>query len=166
MIQPLDFNDLRHLQAAEGWLGLGNWQEAKVELEHISPMMRASPEVLQVRYQVYAAGKKWELAAEVSKAISEAVPDSSSGFVQMAFALHELKRTREAWDVLLPVVDKFPDQYLIRYNLACYACQMGDLKAAWQWLEKAIEMAGTGNVKKMALEDPDLEPLRSEIRQI
>lgn len=65
--------------------------------------------------------------------------------------------------VCTPVVDKFPGEWVISYNLACYACQLGDLKAARQWLRKAIELAGKKEVKLMALDDPDLEPLRNEI---
>jgi hypothetical protein len=60
-------------------------------------------------------------------------------------------------------VDKFPKEPIIRYNLVCYACQLGDLKGAKEWLKKAF---GTGNptkMKLMALEEPDLEPLRKDI---
>ena len=32
-MSDLSFTDIRHLEAAQGWLGLGNWREAKVELE-------------------------------------------------------------------------------------------------------------------------------------
>ena len=78
----------------------------------------------------------------------------------------ELKRSKEAMDVLFPVVDRFPDDYLIRYNLACYACQTGNLKAAMDWLEKAIDLAGKNDLRKMALEDPDLEPLWANIGEI
>ena len=31
---------------------------------------------------------------------------------------------------------------LIRYNLACYCCRLGNLKEAMQWLEQAIDLAG------------------------
>jgi hypothetical protein len=65
--------------------------------------------------------------------------------------------------VLLPVVDKFPKEYIIRYNLACYACQLGNMKEARDWLKKAIDLAGTNQVKLMALDDPDLEQLWREI---
>jgi predicted Zn-dependent protease len=165
-MNELEPKDRRHLDAAEGWLGLGNWSEASVELDSITPQMGTHPEVLRVRYAVYAAAKKWELAAEMGRALIEQVPASPFGFIHLAYALHELKRTREAWNVLLPVADKFPDEYTIRYNLACYAAQLGDLKAARAWLEKAIELAGTAQVKRMALEDRDLEPLRKEIRNM
>jgi hypothetical protein len=75
-----------------------------------------------------------------------------------------LKRTKEALAVLLPMADKFPDQYIIPYNLACYCCQLGELKESLQWLGKAIDLAGKKEIRLMALEDPDLEPLRKQIK--
>jgi hypothetical protein len=51
----------------------------------------------------------------------------------------------------------------MRNNLACYACQLGNLKQARDWLQKAIDLANTKEVKLMALSDPDLEPLWKEI---
>ena len=128
--------------------------------------MRGRPDVLVVRVAIYEAAKKWEYAAEIAKAISEFAPESPFGFIHQAYSLHELKRTQEAWNVLLPVVDKFPKEYIMRYNLACYACQLGNLKEARDWLKKAIDMAGTNEVKLMALDDPDLEPLWEEIGKI
>jgi predicted Zn-dependent protease len=159
----LAFEDSRHLQAAEGWLGLGNHLEAKEELDQISPAFRAYPAVLAVRYAVYASEKNWEMAAQIARAISEREPESPIGPVKLAHALHEMKRTQEAWNVLLPVAQAFPGESIINYNLACYACQLGNLKEAMEWLEKAIDLAGTNEVKQMALDDPDLEPLWSAI---
>jgi len=36
-MKDLPFPDNKHLEAAEGWLGLGNWLEANEELENITP---------------------------------------------------------------------------------------------------------------------------------
>jgi hypothetical protein len=41
--------DSHHLQAAEGWIGLGNYAEANDELEQIAAANRAHPDVLQFR---------------------------------------------------------------------------------------------------------------------
>ena len=163
MIKPLELHDQRHLEAAQGWFELGNCIEATVELDQITPGMRGHPSVLEVRFHIYAAAKKWESAIEIAKAISEFAPDNPFGFIHQAYSLHELKRTQEAWNVLLPVVDKFPKEYIIRYNLACYACQLGNLQEARAWLKKASNLADPKQVKIMALKDPDLEPLREEI---
>jgi hypothetical protein len=51
----LDPADHHHLQAAQGWLELGNHTEANEELERITPLNRAHPDVLQVRWRIYAA---------------------------------------------------------------------------------------------------------------
>jgi len=76
-----------------------------------------------------------------------------------------MKRTQEAQNVLLPVVEKFRDEFIIRYNLACYACQLGDGEGAWRWLEKSMALTDPNEVKQMALGDPDLEPLRKRIKE-
>ncbi len=60
----------------------------------------------------------------------------------------------------------FPKESLIPYNLACYECQAGNLKAAWNWLEKAFDAGDAKRFKLMALEDPDLEPLWVQIGEI
>jgi tetratricopeptide (TPR) repeat protein len=145
---------------------LGNWIEADEELERITPHMRAHPDVLCVRWLVYAKAKRWEAAADIAQVLCKMVPDEPFGWIHLAYALHELKRTQEAWNVLLSIADKFPNQYLIRYNLACYAAQCGRLNEAKQWLKQAIEMGDSTEVKQLALDDPDLEPLRNEIGEL
>ena len=54
----------------------------------------------------------------------------------------------------------------MRYKLACYCCQLGDLKGAWKWLEQAIDVAGKKDIRTKALNDPDLEPLWVNIAEI
>lgn len=159
----LELNDKRHLTAAEGWLELGDWKEANEELECITPKMRAHPFVLRVRWGIYAKAEKWEMAAEVAQGMTKMLPTNSWGWIQWAYSLHELRRTQEAKDVLLPVVDKFPNQYLIRYNLACYCSQLGELKKAFSLLKQAIDLAGEKDIRLMALDDPDLQPIWAEI---
>jgi predicted Zn-dependent protease len=158
--------DRIRLSAAEGWLGLGDWREAEQELESITANLRGHPEVLRIEYQVYAAAKKWELAAEAASTIIKLDPESSFGFVYTAFALHELKRTHEALNALLPVADTFPEEWVIPYNLACYTCVLGNQKAAWAWLRRAINIAGKEDIRTTALQDPDLPSLWPGISEI
>ena len=72
-------------------------------------------------------------------------------------------KAQEARDNLLRVVDKFPTSPIMRYNLACYECQLGRLEQAKQWLEKAFALGDAKQMKLAALDDPDLEPLWKEI---
>jgi hypothetical protein len=45
-VRPLSATDLRYFDAAQGWLALGDWLSANDELENITPLFRAHPEVL------------------------------------------------------------------------------------------------------------------------
>jgi len=162
----LGLNDQRHLTAAEGWLELGNYLEANEELEQITPTMRAHPLVLRVRWGVYAKAEKWEMAVEIARTMTKILPTNSWGWIHWAFSLHELRRTKEAKDVLLPVADRFPDEATIHYNLACYCSRLGELKEAWQWLKRAIDREDKNDIRLMALDDPDLEPLWKDIAEI
>jgi tetratricopeptide (TPR) repeat protein len=165
-MKELEFHDRRHLEAAEGWLGLGNQIEAFEELEQISPQLRVHPDVLELRWQIYAKDNKWEACVNIARAIAKLAPSHPNGWIHLAYSLHELKRTKEAKDVLIPIVDEFPKEDFMRYNLACYACQLGNLKEAGQWLEKAFAIGDSKQLKLMALNDPDLEPLWRKIGEI
>jgi len=57
---PLQPPDSIHLEAALGWLELGNYPESNEELEKITASLRSHPDVLEVRWQIYAKFKKWE----------------------------------------------------------------------------------------------------------
>jgi predicted Zn-dependent protease len=162
----VDLNDRRYLDAAAGWLGLGDWKQANEELENISAPNRAHPDALRLRYVVYCKALKWDGALDIARALAKLVPSKSFGWIETAHLLHKLKRTVEARDTLLPQVDRFPEEWLIRYNLACYECQLGNLKAAWDWLEKTFDMKDSKEVKLMALDDENLEPLWIDISEI
>jgi tetratricopeptide (TPR) repeat protein len=162
----LQLPDSHHLVAAQGWLELGNHIEANEELEKITPRLRAHPHVLEMRWQIYASAKKWDAALDIASAMVQIAPDQSSGWLHRSFSLHELKRTQEARDNLLPVVEIFPDDAIMRYNLACYECQLSRLEQAKEWLQKAFEIGDPAKLKLMALDDPDLEPLWKQIGEI
>jgi tetratricopeptide (TPR) repeat protein len=162
-MKPLEPPDSHHLLASQGWLELGNHIEADAELDNIAASLRAHPDVLKVRWEIYAAAKKWEAAIDIAAALIQLDPEDPLGWVHRSYALHELKRTAEARDNLLRVVDKFPSSATMRYNLACYECQLGRLEQAKTWLEKAFALGDARQMKLAALDDTDLEPLWKEI---
>ena len=59
-MEGLEVHDQRHLEAAQGWVELGNHLEANAELENIAAEHRAHPVVLETRWRVYAKAKKWD----------------------------------------------------------------------------------------------------------
>jgi tetratricopeptide (TPR) repeat protein len=158
-MDPLQQPDLMHLSAAQGWLELGNSAEASGELNQITPVLREHPEVLQVRWQVAVKDQRWPDALAIAETICRLSPESPFGWIHRSYCYHELKRTQEAWDALLPVVERFPDEWLIAYNLACYACQLGRAQESRTWLKRALELGKPEQINRMAAKDPDLQPL-------
>ena len=161
--------DSHHLAAAVGWLELGNASEAGEEIARISPGLLQHPDVLEVRWQICAAGKKWDTALEIADLLVQIDPDRATGWLHRAYALRRNKPggLKEAWEALLPVQQKFPKIAVIPYNLACYAAQMNRLEEAWEWLHKAMEAGGdVQKIKEMAIDDPDLEALRERIQEL
>ena len=85
---------------------------------------------------------------------------SSRGGLDSPFfcAACALKRTREAYTNLACVAEKFPGNWSIPYNLACYCSQLGRLQEAQDWFKKAV-VIDDKIVPKTAINDPDLKPL-------
>jgi tetratricopeptide (TPR) repeat protein len=155
----LSMTDQKLLEYAQGWAELGLPLEAHEELDRITPTVRGHPDVIMVRYLIYASAKKWEMAAELAEIICNVVPQDPAGFIKLALALHELNRTDRARDVLLAIADKFPANTEIPYDLARYCCRLGERKVAWQWLRRAIDLSNSAEMKLRALEDPTLQEL-------
>jgi predicted Zn-dependent protease len=163
-VQKLESPDSHHLNAVIGWLDLGNPIEALLDLEKIEN--RHHPEVLEVEWRVFATKRKWPQALDAARKLLRVAPDNPVAWINQSYSLHEMKRTQEAWDALLPAALQFPDVSVIPYNLACYACQLGLLEVARQRLAIAVELAGRNEIKAMALSDADLKPLWEFIREL
>ncbi len=149
-----------------GWLELGNVAEARHELETISNQHGHHPDVLEMWWKIHAEEKDWPAALVCAEQVIAGVPERESGWIESAFALHELKRTPEAYERLARVVDRFPRAYLIPYNLACYQCQLGDRTEALRWLQRAVQAADVGTIRALALQDPDLAALRDDLDRL
>ncbi len=157
-MKPLQHPNDLHLQAAQGWLHLGDPLEADKELDEITPELRAHPAVLAVRCKVYVQAKKWDYVATVSETLVKMWPNEPQIWTQRSHAMHELGRTQEAFDKLLPVAEKFPNVWTISYSLSCYCAQLGRLDECQTWFKKAMAI-DERTVKQQAIDDPDLKPL-------
>jgi hypothetical protein len=56
-MKSLSEQDHQHLDAAEGWLGLGDHLSANDELEQIATELRTHPLVLEMRLQICLVSK-------------------------------------------------------------------------------------------------------------
>ena len=165
-VSVLEPNDRFFLESASGWLMLGNAGEALQELKQISPAARNRPEVLMLSWEIHAHSRQWIEAIEAADQLIARSSNQPEGYIKRAYALHELKRTQEAWDTLAPVSTRFKENWLIPYNLACYACQLGRSADAVKLLKESLRLGDAREIRTMALEDSDLEPLRQAIEKL
>jgi tetratricopeptide (TPR) repeat protein len=157
-MKPLQPPDSHHLSAAVGWLGLGRHIEANEELQKIAPVNAAHPDVLEVLWHIYAKTGQWQFCVEIANAIIKLDGERSFGWTHSSIALHEMKRTQEAFDHLRPVADRFPNEWRIPYALACYCAQLGRFIESQLWLRRAMAI-DRETVRSTAIIDPDLKPL-------
>ncbi len=146
------------LQRAQGWLELHLPLEANEELEEVQPAMRAHPEVLKLRCTIYDAAGKWDMVLEVANCLHRQLPDDQFGGVHAAIALYRLGRTGEAKELSLTMVPRFPKDWSIPYNLACYCAQLGQIQEAQEWFKAAMAIDAK-TVKRVGITDPDLDPM-------
>ena len=107
-----------------------------------------TPDVLEVRWLIYQKVENWELCKDIGTALVKLAPERITGWIdRFLFALHEMKRTQEAYDALKPALDTFKKEQLVWYNMACYACVLGNKDEARELLSKAIELGGVAGVE-------------------
>lgn len=160
---PLPLPDAFHVQAAVGWLELQNPAEARTELDQLPPAHREHPDVLEVWWKIFAGEGDWTGALSCAEQLVAAAPERASAWIDQSYALHELQRTREAFERLSGVAEKFGGHYVIPYNLACYQCRLGNRAEALRWLRRAVQAADAKTIRAMAMDDPDLALLRDEV---
>ncbi len=149
----------KHLAYAFGYLELGLPAEARTELSSLSPEFLATAPALSVRIEIAMAQSAW---GEVIALAPELIGHDSAlerPWVAWAYALRELERIGEAQETLLAGSRLIArPSLLVHYNLACYACLLGDLDEARRLL--AAIYARDKSWRETARADPDLAALR------
>lgn len=144
-------------------MALGNPTEALLELDKIAPERNSHPDVLGLRWHIFAQTKKWENCIEIGRKLVSVAPDRPTSWIWHAQAFYRLQRYDQAFDALKPALEKFPNDAFVYYDLACYHCLLGRLREARTLLNHAFTMGGT-DMRQHALSDPDLKPLWSELQ--
>ena len=161
-LKPLTEPDAKHLLAAEGWLELGNAIAANDELENITPLMRAHPEVLECRLQIFIAAKQWDSALAVAETLTEQMPGRPAAWMAIAECLQQKGDTEGAYEALAEVGEQFAEHPEVTYKLAVLAALIGQTAEAEDWLERALDVGGP-RLKLKALEDPTLKEFWQKI---
>jgi predicted Zn-dependent protease len=117
------------------------------------------PNMLLVRWEIASRARDWSSALAIAKALIAALPVEPIGWIYHAFAEHQMGHLQEARQTLLAGFRKFPKDWRIAYNLACYTAQLGDVAGAWNWLDSALSLGDAAVIKSLAAKEQSLKPL-------
>lgn len=132
--------------------------DAWAEFCRLPAIDRETHEARIVACEILVRRGSWGEALELASILKKAHPEAPEHYIQMAFCLHEMKRTVEARAVLLEGPTTLREQALFYYNLACYQTQLGEIEEAQKCLRQCFKI--DEKYRQTAAEDPDLEPLR------
>jgi predicted Zn-dependent protease len=151
----------RALLAAQGYLELGMAEEALAELSSIPEIEIRDPDIIELRLHVLMQTKRWAEALATSEELLRARPTAVPAYIHGAFALHELRRTAEARDLLLKGPEELRKDPTFHYNIGCYEAVLGNREAALLSLQQSFALDST--YREFAQRDPDLAILREEL---
>lgn len=75
----------KHITAADGYLDLGLFDEAALELENIPPEHRTHPFVFGMRVTIYTAAKKWDALTVVAGHLTKIQPQDLQWWISYAY---------------------------------------------------------------------------------
>jgi tetratricopeptide (TPR) repeat protein len=165
-------DDQRRIEAAEGWIGLNSPGEALNELDEITPQHQVHPNVLKLRWQIYTKLEKHDAAFAIAHGLTRILAQDPEAFIWRSYSARRMQRggLERAMDLLLEVVNTFPDEPILPFNLACYNAQLGKFTEARNWLVIALQVAErSGSLDYWKLEarnDIDLKPLWNAASEI
>lgn len=152
----------RRIEYASGYLALGMVKDAAAELRAVAPAEASSPEVLHLWIALYHETLEWRRLVAVAQELARKAPELEQGWISWAYALRELEEVEEAQTVLREAEARHGEaSAVLHYNLACYACLLGNFDEARRRLKRAVEM--DAEFRNSAQEDPDLAALRDEL---
>lgn len=159
--EPLPEEVQRQLTCCEGYLDLKMARKAEQELERVDPAYRGSLHYRLMLVGLLTLKKDWATAQPIAAAMREEFPDEPGCWIQDAYLTRRARDIESARAILEKALARFPDESVIEYNLACYACRLGNHEEARQRLKTAIDH--DDKWLKVALDDEDLLELHADI---
>lgn len=157
-------DDVRwRLQRCDGFLDLGMTDRARTELQALPAAWRDHPAARRLQLRLHLDRKEWADARDTARALRDAEPTAPEAWVMLAFATRRATGLGDAEAVLNEAARRFPSVPVIRFNLACYACQDGRLDDARRFLHQAFLL--DRSFRDTAIEDEDLRPLWDEVEE-
>ncbi|MDR4505668.1 MAG: hypothetical protein MRK01_12925 [Candidatus Scalindua sp.] len=162
MVEEFPVQIEKMLMAADGYLDLKMYAEARKELQQVPKGYRNNSVYLWLMNRLSVDTEDWEMAVTISRTLWETQPDLVDTWVAYAYAVRRHEKITDARRILLQAIERFSEDAIIPYNLACYECQLGNIEKAKIYLKRAISL--DTNFRTIAIKDEDLITLREEIK--
>lgn len=151
------------LEKARGYLDLGMHEEAWRSIASLPENFRNSAEAQEMRIVILFERGEPAKALAFCRDLIRSHPDNHAGFIQGAYALHAMKKTGEAVDLLQSGPETLREDHCYFYNLACYEVALGRPDAALTWLQQSFRLEPRNRAR--ALNDADLTPLHESLSE-
>jgi Flp pilus assembly protein TadD len=152
----------KHFERAQGWLLLENHAAADRALRLIPAAFRERSEVQQFRAQLHLSAGRWARAVPLLRKLVKQEPTEPQYWVSLAFAVRRAESIAAAEKILLEARERFPQEAVIWFNLACYAAQQARVADARDLLREAVRHESA--YRDLAKTDSDLTPLWTAVQ--
>jgi tetratricopeptide (TPR) repeat protein len=152
-----------NVRAAEGWIDLGNYDEAAEELHNCPPAVKSSIEWVKLWVRVYAATNQWREVEMMCETLARHAPNDPFTIFNQAEAFHRQGRTREAFAALqyAPVNVKQGGEFF--YLMARVLCALNEMTLALSCIGQAFDE--DPSIRMKALSDPELERVWLDLQE-
>jgi hypothetical protein len=153
----------KRVSYAFGYIELGLLTHASAELTAVEEEDRSSIPVRLAWVELHLAAQDWAVLVAVAQGVAQEDPAQERAWIGWAYGQRRHTSLADARLVLIKAVAHHgAKSALLHYNLACYECQLGNVDMARVRLRRAFKLGGQ-QYKALALNDPDLTPMRDEI---
>jgi tetratricopeptide (TPR) repeat protein len=152
-----------NILAAEGWIELGNYDEAAEELHNCRPATKTSVEWIKLWVRVYAATRRWAEVEMMCETLAKHTPEDPFTIFNRAEALHRQCRSQEAFELFSHAPQSFKKLPQYFYDYARYLCALQEFSLALSCLGKAFDL--DPELRMRALDDPDLHRVWLDLQE-
>lgn len=153
-----------HWSRAIGYLKLEMFEQAREELGALPEELPWSKQKRSMEVEICQAQERWKEMKLLTLGLRMEFPGDVGWWIADAYATRRSKSVEEAREILLEGLVHHYDDATIRFNLACYACQLGSLGECMDLLKEAVKR--DERFKALAMEDEDLKEVWDALRNL
>jgi tetratricopeptide (TPR) repeat protein len=163
-LPPHILSPVIHLKRAGGYFELEMFEHADRELRALPDDETWIKKKKVFQLAIRQESLDWVNMRILARELRHDFPSEEDWWISDAYATRRCETIEEARGVLLDGLAVHNESAIIRYNLACYACVLGNTEESMDFLKEAVRR--DEKYKKMAFEDEDLKKVRKVLQKM